>query len=349
MTAYRNPFEGQREPLTPELVKAGFRQESAEFGGVLVNYVRGPEAGVPLLLVPGQMSLWSSYRKVLPDLARRFTVYAVDVRGHGNSSWTPGDYSWHSAGTDLAHFLREVIGGPAIVSGNSSGGVLALWCAANVPDHVSAIVLEDPPIFSTEWPRFRDRDRWVYGSLEYAVRAFGDIESRRPADIYRQEIPIGEDKIIRMPDRFVDLLDRLVTRYQRRHPGRPASLGVRWLPRSLDEMIRAVSMFDPDFARAFVDGRFYGDFSPEAALRRTTCPVLLLHANWQRFEKHGLVGAMDDDDARRVRALAPQTVYRRIDAKHVAHDDKPEVFTTAVTEFAEELINSGAIEGARRR
>ncbi|WP_049572384.1 alpha/beta fold hydrolase [Nonomuraea sp. SBT364] len=324
-----NPFHGLREPLPHSL--AGFRQEFAELGGVLINYVRGPESGIPLVLVPGQMSLWSSYRGVLPELARRFTVYALDVRGHGASSWTPGDYSWDSAGADLAGFLREVVGRPAIVSGNSSGGILALWCAAHVPDLVAATVLEDPPIFSVEMPRFRDRDRWVHAGLAHAVRV---AESGRAADIFRQEIPVAENRTIRMPDRFVDLLDRLVARHARRHPGRPASLGVRWLPRSLDETIRAASMFDPDFARAFVDGRFYGDFSHEAALRETRGPLLLLHANWNRFEKHGLVGAMDDDDARRVRELAPQTVYRRIDARHVIHDHKPRAFVTAVTDFA---------------
>ncbi|NRQ34737.1 alpha/beta fold hydrolase [Nonomuraea sp. NN258] len=337
MTGHRNPYEGQREPLPPALVEAGFRQESAELGGVLVNYVRGPESGAPLVLIPGQMSLWSSYRRVMPELARRFTVYAVDVRGHGNSSWTPGDYSWDSAGGDIARFLRQVVGRPAIVSGNSSGGVLALWCAARVPELVSAIVLEDPPIFSAEWPRFRDRDRWVYESLAHTVRALGDLDHQRVTDIYRQEIPVAEDRTIRMPERFVGLLDRLVARHRRRNPGRPAGLGVRWLPGSLNELIRAASMFDPDFARAFVDGRFYGDFSHAAALRATTVPVLLLHANWSRFDRHGLVGAMDDDDARRVRELAPQTVYRRIDARHVIHDDKPRAFVTAVTEFAAAL------------
>ncbi|MEV4189236.1 alpha/beta hydrolase [Streptosporangium canum] len=349
MTGYRNPFEGQREPLPPELAKAGFRQEFAQFDGVLISYVRGPEAGVPLLLVPGQMSLWSSYRRVMARLARRFTVYAIDVRGHGNSSWTPGDYSWDSAGTDLARFLRQVVGRPAIVSGNSSGGILALWCASRVPEHVAAIVLEDPPIFSVEMPRFRDRDRWVYGSLAHTVQVLGDLDHRRVTDIYRQEIPVAETKTIRMPDRFVDFLDRRVTRYRRRHPDRPASLGVRWLPQSLDEVIRAASMFDPDFARAFLDGRFYGDFSHEAALQTTTCPVLLLHANWNWYERYGLVGAMDDEDARRVRQLAPQTVYRRIDAKHVIHNDKPHAFVAAVTNFADKLPFSGVVGSATRQ
>ncbi|WP_165977667.1 hypothetical protein [Nonomuraea diastatica] len=49
-----------------------------------------------------------------------------------------------------------------------------------------------------------------------------------------------------------------------------------------------------------------------------------------------------DDDAARVRELAPQTVYRRIDARHVIHDHKPEEFHTAVTAFAGALRGSPA-------
>jgi len=149
-----------------------------------------------------------------------------------------------------------------------------------------------------------------------------------------------------MPGRFVDLLGRLVARHCRRHPGSPVSLGVRWLPRSLEEPIRAASMFDPDFARAFVDGRFYGGFSHEAALRATTVPVLLLHAGWHRFEKYGLVGAMDDDDAARVRELAPRTVYRRIDARHVIHDHKPREYLVAVDEFAGSILTTRTSPGS---
>jgi len=49
-----------------------------------------------------------------------------------------------------------VIGEPAYVTGNSSGGLLTTWLAANEPDLVMAIVLEDPPLFSAEYPEIRN-------------------------------------------------------------------------------------------------------------------------------------------------------------------------------------------------
>jgi pimeloyl-ACP methyl ester carboxylesterase len=39
---------------------------------------------------------------------------------------------------------------PAIVSGNSSSGLIALWLAANAREHVAGIVVEDAALFSAE-------------------------------------------------------------------------------------------------------------------------------------------------------------------------------------------------------
>jgi pimeloyl-ACP methyl ester carboxylesterase len=320
MAAYRNPFEGQTEQLPPTLSELGFLHEFADLDGVTLSYVRGPEAGPPLVLVPAQMGTWTTYAKAMPSLAGRFTVYVVEVRGHGNSSWTPGDYTWDSVGGDLRLFLERVVRRPALVSGNSSGGVLALWLAANAPATISGVVLEDAPVFAVEMPRFAERDRFVYNGLKHIVEVLGDREHRHLADYFRgQGLPVSERRTKRLPNWFVNVLDRKVTRYERDHPGQPSGVSAWWLPQSMGDLFRSLSMFDPDFARAFVDGRFYGDFSHEAALQAVRCPLLLLHANWRRFDKYGLVGALDDDDARRVCALVPGTDYRRIPANHVIH------------------------------
>jgi pimeloyl-ACP methyl ester carboxylesterase len=100
-------------------------------------------------------------------------------------------------------------------------------------------------------------------------------------------------------------------------------------------------MFDPDFARAFVDGRFYQGLDHAEALGRVRCPLLVLHADWHRFPKHGLVGAMDDDDAARIRQLVPHSQYQKIPANHVIHMYKPDRFVRAVLAFAATLPRAG--------
>jgi pimeloyl-ACP methyl ester carboxylesterase len=65
-----------------EGIPDGFTEKQADLGEVTLNYVEGPDNGVSLLLIPGQMEFWQGYKLVMPDLAKSFHVYAVDVRGH---------------------------------------------------------------------------------------------------------------------------------------------------------------------------------------------------------------------------------------------------------------------------
>jgi pimeloyl-ACP methyl ester carboxylesterase len=69
----------------------------------------------------------------------------------GRSTRTPGRYTLDNMGNDLVRFLDLVIGRPAIVSGLSSGGVLAAWLSAYAkPGQVLAALYEDPPLFASE-------------------------------------------------------------------------------------------------------------------------------------------------------------------------------------------------------
>ena len=61
----------------------------------------------------------------MPLLAEHFQVFAVDLRGQGRSTRTPGRYTLDNMGNDLVRFIDVVIGRPTLVSGLSSGGVLA--------------------------------------------------------------------------------------------------------------------------------------------------------------------------------------------------------------------------------
>src|SRR5512136_1510814 len=115
-------------------IPRGFQERLFTTGDVTLNYVVGPDNGLPLLLIPGQMESWQGYKCVLPELSKRFHVFATDLRGHGKSTRTPGQYSYNICGNDLKRFIREVIRQPTLVAGLSSGGVLAIWLAANAPE-----------------------------------------------------------------------------------------------------------------------------------------------------------------------------------------------------------------------
>ena len=125
------------------------------------------------------MESWQGYKCVMPELSHKFHVFVPDLRGHGKSTRTPGCYSYNICGNDLRNFIREVIQKPALVAGLSSGGVLAIWLAANAPENVLAIISEDPPIFSSVWPRIQE-EKFMYQNFQIAIDTLGGEGERDP-------------------------------------------------------------------------------------------------------------------------------------------------------------------------
>ena len=117
-----------------------------------MNYATAGDVGSPaLLLIPGQTESWWGYQAAMPQLAEHFEVFAVDLRGQGRSTRTPGRYTLDNIGNDLVRFIDVVIGRPTLVSGLSSGGVLSAWLSAYAkPGQIVAACYEDPPLFASE-------------------------------------------------------------------------------------------------------------------------------------------------------------------------------------------------------
>ena len=304
-------------------------------GELTLNYVEGPPNGLPLVLVPPQGADWTNYEKVLPLLTSDFRVFAIDIRGHGKSDWATGDYSFTSIGRDMTSFLEGVVKEPAIISGNSSGGLIALWLAANRPDLVKGIIMEDPPLFSADWPRIKE-DSYVYRVLSVTVEMSKELkESRSIRGLARlfMEVkrPVEGGKMRGVPRAAAYFISFLIRASQRFGSGKPS------LPGRLNKIVEVLYAFDADFSQAFLDGRIYEGLNHEDALRRAEGPMLLLHADWLRHPELGLVGAMDDDDAARAREIVPRMHYKRIMSEHVIHSFNPELFAKEVKEFASNL------------
>lgn len=296
----------------------------------------GPNNGLPLVLIPGQGLSWESYQRSLPYLSKSFEVFAVDIRGHGKSGWTPGQYTFQSMSRDIAVFLEQIVKRPAIISGNSSGGLIALWLAASVPAKVLGIILEDAPVFSAEWPRLRD-DCWVYRMFKHNTETIGSPNGRNLAAFFKGiEVPIeGRQKVIQFPNWIGGILSLVVRLYQFLKPGQPVDLP--FLPAETRLIVKCLSVYDPDFTRAFVDGRACQGFDHAKALSKVKCPMLILHANWFSHPKYGLVGSMDNEDVARVLSLVPHCQYKRITSGHMIHFEQPAEYLREVEKFAAEL------------
>ena len=318
-----------------KLRQAGFAEKHFVVNDVHLNHLRGPKNGPPLLLFPGQSQPWQSYSRVLLKLAQDFEVIAFDIHGHGKSSFVPDRYSYQAIGEDLAQFLRSELDRPAIVSGNSSGGVIALWLGSHVPEMVSGLLLEDPPLFSSEWPRIKDC--YVYQLLQHAVSHLAD-QRDLPKFFKDLKIPVesGSRAVTAAASPLLKFVAGYVRLMQKRHPQK-REVDLPLMPFVLRMMVRGFSSYDAEFSRPFLDGRFGKNFDHGEALSLLSCPVLLLRAVWFENEKYGLVGAMNNADMAKVRAQVNDLQVIELDSGHVIHQEKPALFTQYLIDFKDKF------------
>jgi pimeloyl-ACP methyl ester carboxylesterase len=118
----------------------------------------GPEDAPPLVAVHGLGGSHANWLAVGPLLAQEHRVYALDLAGHGRTR--PGHRSTdvHADQRLLDRFLTEVVGEPAVLLGNSMGGMISLHQAARHPDSVTALALLSPAVPA---PRGTRLDRQV--------------------------------------------------------------------------------------------------------------------------------------------------------------------------------------------
>jgi pimeloyl-ACP methyl ester carboxylesterase len=294
-----------------------FSEEVIDLGEVRMNYAVVGEPSMPaLLLIPGQTESWWGYEAVMPLLADRFQVFAVDLRGQGRSTRTPGRYTLDNIGNDLVRFVDRAIERPVIVSGLSSGGVLAAWLSAYAePGQVLAAVYEDPPLFASEIrPAVGPGIRQSIGPMfDLWSTYLGDQWSIGAWDAMRQ----GAES--RLPEhmRFIPV------------PAEPTQ--------NLKE-------YDPEWGRAFWTGTVGASCDHERMLRSVTVSsVLLTHHRRVTDQATGfLLGAMTDQQAERARHLlagAGVTVeYRSFpDIGHSMHGERPELYVEALGRWSESL------------
>lgn len=311
-------------------MKAGYVEKQVSLDdGTVLNYVEGPANGPPLLLIHGQEAAWGIYTKVLPGLSRYYHVYALDCHGHGKSSKDPEKYSAQAMGKDFARFIEDVIGEPAVVSGHSSGGLLTVWLAANAPDDVLGVVLEDPPLFSTEASRcdqtfaqvdtfqachsFLEQDEEDDFALYYLkncywINFFGD----------------GKEGII-----------NYAASYREKHPGE--RLKLFFLPPSITGIFYFVDDYDPRFGDTFYDCSWMENFDHAETLQRIDCPSVLIHTNWSYDEDGILMGAMSGEDAERAHSLIDGNVLIEADSGHSFSWEKPKDFIEVMVDFLDEI------------
>jgi pimeloyl-ACP methyl ester carboxylesterase len=137
---------------------------------------RRPVSGPPIVFVHGLGGSHLNWALVGDALSTGRRAVALDLRGFG---MTPGSVYDAGVGANaelLDRFVREVLGEPVVLVGNSMGGMISVLQAASNPDVVAGVVLVDPAL-----PAVRERlDAGVaLMFLLYGVPGLGEFYLRR--------------------------------------------------------------------------------------------------------------------------------------------------------------------------
>lgn len=138
-----NPYEGidiSDDTLVAEL--DGFERGYADVNGIRLHYVEGGE-GSPVILMPGWPQTWWAFNKIMPDLADRHHVIAVDIRGMGASDKPEDGYDKRTMADDIHELVRSLGYERAHLVGHDIGSQVAYAYAANYPDATNSVSFLD--------------------------------------------------------------------------------------------------------------------------------------------------------------------------------------------------------------
>ncbi|MBA3302018.1 MAG: alpha/beta fold hydrolase [Thermoleophilaceae bacterium] len=116
------------------------KPDRAELHGQNVTYHRMGE-GPAIVLIHGITSSSRSWREVMPALARKHTVIAPDLLGHGRSAKPRGDYSLGAYASGVRDLLTYLDIPRATLVGHSLGGGIAMQFAYQFPERLERLVL----------------------------------------------------------------------------------------------------------------------------------------------------------------------------------------------------------------
>lgn len=316
------------QPSYRATIKAGFEEKQATLpDGSIINYAEGPDSGEALLLIHGQTGCWESYTSVLPELSKNWHVFAVDCYGHGKSAHDASKYYLDKNGDDLIWFVNNIIGGKTVVSGHSSGGLIAAYVAAYGGGHITGAVLEDPPVFSTEPDYFR--------------QSFAYVDTYKVMHDYRQsdKSECWEAYYLRncywgklyMANAMPGIAN-YAQKYSNNHPGQAVQFF--FMPQSINQTFQFVKNYDFAFGEHFYDYSWHEGISHEKLMADIPVPTVFIHAKDMYSPDGILMAASSDEQARQAVGLIEDCRLKELESNHLIHWYHPDVFIDAVNSLS---------------
>jgi pimeloyl-ACP methyl ester carboxylesterase len=195
-----------------------------------------------MVLLHGLTSNKAAWLPLLPALEGDYHVHALDMRGHGKSGRAPDNqYRITDYTRDVIAFLKQ-FDAPVVLMGQSLGGLVAIFTAAQYSEGVRALILLDPPLFGFRAAVLREPQRLAWMSMVASVMQ-GSPSLETIAERLRAANPDASDEEINGTAHYIS--------------------GVA-----------------PGAAEAPLRDQIWQGSDLTQALQQLRCPTLLVHGDW---------------------------------------------------------------------
>lgn len=145
---FEKSWEKADTKLTAEIFSDTKLGAAVKFGnvrlktGIKMHYAEsGDERGIPVILLHGVTDSWFSYSRVLPLLDKKYRVFALDQRGHGDTDKPEKGYAMRDFAADVVAFMDAKNIKKAILVGHSMGSFVAMQTVLDAPQRFEKLVL----------------------------------------------------------------------------------------------------------------------------------------------------------------------------------------------------------------
>jgi pimeloyl-ACP methyl ester carboxylesterase len=126
--------------ITFQIDNVTFTHHTAAVNGIQLHYVIGGK-GDAVVLLHGWPETWYSWHKVMPALAKNYTVIAPDLRGLGDSSKPPTGYDGKTLAEDIHQLVTQLGFKTIFLVGHDIGTQVAYSYAAAHPMEVKRLIV----------------------------------------------------------------------------------------------------------------------------------------------------------------------------------------------------------------
>ncbi|KAG8497574.1 hypothetical protein CXB51_008818 [Gossypium anomalum] len=281
--------------------------------GRKIHYVVQGE-GFPIVLIHGFGASAFHWRYNIPELAKNYKVYAVDLLGFGWSEKAIIEYDAMIWRDQVVDFLKEIVKEPTVLVGNSLGGFTALVAAVGLPEQVVGLaLLNSAGQFGDAKAKSTESEETFL--QKFVLKPLKEVFQRVVLQVYINTSNVDDYLVesIKMPAEDPNAGEVYYRNIK------PPNRGV---DREVDREAAAKA------AQKWLMTRFMlnqTEYTLDSFLSKLTCPLLLLWGDLDPW-----VGPAK---ANRIKEFYPNTTLVNLKAGHCPHDEVPELANKALVDW----------------